>query len=119
MWERDGSGREGRRREEDFQKYSRFLSGFVFADVMVWTNDQVIKWVESIGLESHAPHLQQTGVHGGVLALDNDFDHEKLAMSLQIPLSNTEVGSVICIIACRVVKLTSKHIKKAIRLRFF
>ena len=58
---------------------------------MVWTNDHVIEWVESIGLESHAPHLQETGVHGGVLALDNDYDHVKLAMALQIPLTDIEV----------------------------
>ena len=58
---------------------------------MVWTNDHVIEWVGSAGLQGYAPNLRETGVHGGVLALDQDFDHEKLAMSLQIPLTDMEV----------------------------
>lgn len=60
---------------------------------MVWTNDHVIQWVESIGLGSYAPNMKETGVHGGVLALDNDFDHEKLAMALQMP----QTDAVVCI----------------------
>ena len=58
---------------------------------MVWTSDHVIEWVESIGLEVYAPNLKERGVHGGVIALDSDFDHEKLAMALQIPLVDIEV----------------------------
>ncbi len=58
---------------------------------MVWTNDHVMQWVESVGLGSYAPNLKETGVHGGVLALDNDFHHEKLALALQMPLSDIEV----------------------------
>jgi hypothetical protein len=61
-------------------------------DVMVWTNDHVIQWVDSIGLGSYASNLKETGVHGGVLALDNDFDYEKLAMALQIALANLDVS---------------------------
>ena len=51
----------------------------------------MMKWVESIGLDSYAPNLKETGVHGGVLALDNDFDHEKLAMALKMPQIDIEV----------------------------
>lgn len=58
---------------------------------MVWTNDHVIQWVDSIGLGSYAPNLKETGVHGGVMALDNDFNHEKLAMTLQIQQTDIEV----------------------------
>ena len=59
--------------------------------MIVWTNDHVIEWVVSIGMQYYAPNLKETGVHGGVLALDNDFDHDKLAMALQIPLTDIEV----------------------------
>ncbi len=59
---------------------------------MVWTSEHVMKWVESLGLASYAPNLREHGVHGGVIALDHDFDHEKLALALQIPQADTEVG---------------------------
>ena len=51
----------------------------------------MIQWVESIGLGEYAHALKESGVHGGVIALDNDFDHEKLALALQIPPTNPEV----------------------------
>ena len=52
----------------------------------------MIQWVESLGLADFATNLRECGVHGGVIALDSDFDHDKLAMALQIPLSSTEVN---------------------------
>ena len=61
------------------------------SDVLVWTNEHIQQWVNEIGLGDHAHCLNETGVHGGVVALDNDMDHEKLALALQIPLSNFEV----------------------------
>ena len=63
------------------------------ADVLVWTNDHVISWAESIGLSEYAPNLKESGVHGGSIALDNDFDCEKLALALRIPPTILEVGS--------------------------
>ena len=60
--------------------------------MLVWTNDHVIQWVESLGLAEYASNLRDRGVHGGVIALDSDFDHDKLALALQIPLSSVEVG---------------------------
>ena len=48
-------------------------------------------WVDLIGLGEYGSHLKGLGVHGGVLALDVDYDHEKLALALQIPSSNYEV----------------------------
>lgn len=59
--------------------------------MLVWTNEDVISWVDHVGLGEYAPHLKESGVHGGVIALDNDFDHEKLALALQIPQTNPEV----------------------------
>ena len=60
-------------------------------DVLVWSNDHVIQWVESLGLADFATTLRESGVHGGVIALDSDFDHDKLALALQIPMASTEV----------------------------
>ena len=61
-------------------------------DVVIWTNEHVIKWVESIGLGEYATNLCESGVHGGVIALDHDFDAEKLALALKISQTHTEVG---------------------------
>ena len=60
-------------------------------DVLVWTSGHMIAWVESIGLGEYVEHIRECGVHGGVIALDSDFDHEKLALALQIPSSSPEV----------------------------
>lgn len=61
--------------------------------MLVWTNDQVVQWVQSIGLRDYAGHLHESGVHGALLALDENFDHSALALALQIPTQNTQVGS--------------------------
>lgn len=63
------------------------------ADVLVWTNEQVVRWVRSIGLRDYAGSLQESGVHGALLALDENFDHSALALALQIPTQNTQVGA--------------------------
>ncbi|XP_063085129.1 liprin-alpha-1-like [Cavia porcellus] len=54
-------------------------------DVLVWTNDRVIHWVISIGLKEYANNLKESGVHGALLALDETFTYNKLALLLQIP----------------------------------
>ncbi|XP_040841167.1 liprin-alpha-4 isoform X7 [Ochotona curzoniae] len=59
-------------------------------DVLVWTNDQVLHWVQSIGLRDYAGNLHESGVHGALLALDENFDHNTLALVLQIPTQNTQ-----------------------------
>jgi len=51
----------------------------------------VINWLDSIGMEEYTINLLHSGVHGGLIALDNGFDYERLAMALQIPTSNTAV----------------------------
>ena len=52
---------------------------------MVWTTDHVVAWAESVGLEEFAQSLHGSGVHGGVIALDDSFDAEALAMAMKIP----------------------------------
>ncbi|NXS68162.1 LIPA4 protein, partial [Pandion haliaetus] len=64
-------------------------------DVLVWTNDQVIHWIQSIGLREYANNLIESGVHGALLALDENFDHNSLALVLQIPTQNTQARQVL------------------------
>ncbi|KAL8179242.1 UNVERIFIED_CONTAM: Liprin-alpha-4, partial [Gekko kuhli] len=63
-------------------------------DVLVWTNDQVIHWIQSIGLREYANNLIESGVHGALIALDENFDHNSLALVLQIPTQNTQARQV-------------------------
>ena len=51
----------------------------------------MIQCVESLGLVDFATNLRESGVHGGIIALDSDFDHDTLALALQIPMSSIEV----------------------------
>ena len=62
-----------------------------FKDVLVWTNEQVIHWVLSIGLREYSGNLLESGVHGALISLDETFDYSSLALILQIPMQNTQV----------------------------
>ncbi|XP_062861130.1 liprin-alpha-1 isoform X4 [Trichomycterus rosablanca] len=64
-------------------------------DVLVWSNERVIKWVESIGLKEYAHNLLENGIHGAMMALDETFDYNTLALLLQIPTQNTQARSVL------------------------
>lgn len=65
-----------RRREE---------SASEIKDVLVWSNERLIKWVQSIGLREYANNLIESGVHGALIALDESFDANSMALALQIP----------------------------------
>ncbi|GFY44856.1 liprin-alpha-2 [Trichonephila inaurata madagascariensis] len=73
----------------------RKLSEHEIKDVLVWSNDRVIKWVDSVGLRDYSVNLQDSGVHGSVIALDESFDHSALALALQIPTQNTQVRQIL------------------------
>ncbi|XP_007892350.1 liprin-alpha-4 [Callorhinchus milii] len=75
-----------RRREE---------SQLEIKDVLVWTNDQVTHWVQSIGLRDYASNIVESGVHGALVALDENFDYNSLALLLQIPTQNTQARQVL------------------------
>uniref|UniRef100_A0A3Q2XR94 PTPRF interacting protein alpha 4 n=1 Tax=Hippocampus comes TaxID=109280 RepID=A0A3Q2XR94_HIPCM len=64
-------------------------------DVLVWTNEQVIHWVQSIGLREYSGNLLESGVHGALLSLDETFDYSSLALILQIPMQNTQARQVL------------------------
>lgn len=58
---------------------------------MVWSNERVIRWVQSIGLKEFANNLVESGVHGALIALDATFDYTSMALALQIHPQNTQV----------------------------
>lgn len=58
-------------------------------DLMVWSNERVIKWIEVIGLKDYANNLEESGVHGGVLVFDDSYDWLTLALALEIPIHDT------------------------------
>ncbi|XP_028853580.1 liprin-alpha-4 isoform X2 [Denticeps clupeoides] len=64
-------------------------------DTLVWTNDQVIQWAQTIGLKEYSNNLLESGVHGALIALDENFDHNGLALILQIPTQNTQARQVL------------------------
>ncbi|XP_037835644.1 liprin-alpha-1 isoform X4 [Kryptolebias marmoratus] len=75
-----------RRREE---------SQLELKDVLVWTNERVISWVQAIGLKEYSSNLYESGVHGALLALDESFDPNTLALLLQIPTQNTQARATL------------------------
>uniref|UniRef100_A0A1B6EYV6 SAM domain-containing protein n=1 Tax=Cuerna arida TaxID=1464854 RepID=A0A1B6EYV6_9HEMI len=64
-------------------------------DVLVWSNERVIRWISSIGLKEYATNLLESGVHGALLALDEGFDSNSMALALQIPTQNTQVRQML------------------------
>ncbi|XP_016428341.1 liprin-alpha-2 isoform X1 [Sinocyclocheilus rhinocerous] len=64
-------------------------------DVLVWTNERVIRWIQSIGLRDYANILLESGVHGALIALDDNFDYSSLALLLQIPNQNTQARQIL------------------------
>lgn len=76
------------------EKWCYNESGTVFGslDVLVWSNERMIHWVVSIGLKEYANNLIESGVHGALVALDESFDYNALALLLQIPTQNTQVS---------------------------
>ncbi|XP_015837271.1 liprin-alpha-1 isoform X6 [Tribolium castaneum] len=59
-------------------------------DVLVWSNERIIRWVSNIGLKEYANNLLESGVHGALIALDESFDANSMALTLQIPTQNTQ-----------------------------
>ncbi|XP_062842575.1 liprin-alpha-4 isoform X3 [Trichomycterus rosablanca] len=64
-------------------------------DTLVWTNEHVMNWVQTIGLKDYSNNLQESGVHGSLIALDETFDFSSLALILQIPMQNTQARQIL------------------------
>ncbi|KAG7319126.1 hypothetical protein KOW79_017600 [Hemibagrus wyckioides] len=64
-------------------------------DALVWTNEHVMNWVQTIGLKEYSNNLLESGVHGALVALDETFDFSSLALILQIPMQNTQARQIL------------------------
>ncbi|XP_022827845.1 liprin-alpha-1 isoform X5 [Spodoptera litura] len=64
-------------------------------DVLVWTNERLQRWLVSINLKEYANNLSESGVHGALIALDDNFDANSMALALQIPTQNTQARQVL------------------------
>ncbi|XP_029139198.1 liprin-alpha-2 [Protobothrops mucrosquamatus] len=64
-------------------------------DVLAWSNDRVIRWIQAIGLRDYANNVLESGVHGSLIALDDNFDYSSLALLLQIPTQNTQARQIL------------------------
>jgi hypothetical protein len=43
-------------------------------------------------LQEYGNNLLESGVHGALIALDESFDANSMALALQIPMQNTQVN---------------------------
>ncbi|XP_065221933.1 liprin-alpha-1-like isoform X3 [Planococcus citri] len=73
----------------------RKISEHENVDVLVWSNDRVIRWVSSIGLKDYAGNLLESGVHGALIAMDENFDSSSFALTLQIPTQNIQARQIL------------------------
>ena len=80
-------------------------------DVLVWSNDRVMRWTVGIGLkvimrdvrrrltvdtwQDYASNLIESGVHGALVALDESFSWQSMALALQIPTQNTHARQIL------------------------
>lgn len=91
----------------------------ILVDVIVWSNDRIIRWISNMGLkvgngnhkrqnpgrnitqlfslihfaQEYGNNLLESGVHGALIALDESFDANAMALALQIPTQNIQVNS--------------------------
>ncbi|XP_065835919.1 liprin-alpha-1-like [Oscarella lobularis] len=65
------------------------------SNVLVWTNERVGHWLDSIGLEDYAYNVHERGIHGALIALDDDFDLDAFCLALLIPSSNSEARKLL------------------------
>jgi len=59
------------------------------------SNDRVMRWTVGIGLKDFASNLIESGVHGALVALDESFSWQSLALALQIPTQNTHARQIL------------------------
>ncbi|KAL3312548.1 Liprin-alpha-2 [Cichlidogyrus casuarinus] len=72
-----------------------FKLSLSFLDVVVWSVDRLINWLNSIGLQEWSKNLLDSGVHGAVLALDADFDVTAFCLVLRISRQDSQTRSIL------------------------
>ncbi|NXY67385.1 LIPA2 protein, partial [Glareola pratincola] len=82
----------------------REMSQHEIKDVLVWSNDRVIRWIQAIGLREYANNILESGVHGSLIALDENFDYSSLALLLQIPTQNTQASLLSLLLARQILE---------------
>ncbi|GFS17912.1 kazrin-like [Elysia marginata] len=82
-------------RRIDFNKeklyHRRNLSEDKDNDLIVWTNERLIKWLRSIDLGEYSEALLESGVHGALMVLEPSFNTDSLAAILGIPPSKSYI----------------------------
>lgn len=64
-------------------------------NVMVWSNERIIKWANSVDLQQFSNNLLESGVHGGLIAFDENFGPNQMAVALQIPNQNNHARQIL------------------------
>ena len=64
-------------------------------NVMVWSNERLIKWANTADLQQFSNNLLESGIHGGLIAFDERFGANQMAMALQIPTQNSQARQVL------------------------
>ncbi|VDP01475.1 unnamed protein product [Soboliphyme baturini] len=67
----------------------------LIVDLFVWSNERVMRWVESISLECYAENLRESGVHGALIASDDTFDVNTFALVLQVPSNDFQSRQIL------------------------
>ncbi|GFN75877.1 kazrin [Plakobranchus ocellatus] len=60
-------------------------------DLIVWTNERLMKWLRTIDLGEYSELLLESGVHGALMVLEPSFNTDSLASILGIPLSKSYI----------------------------
>jgi len=64
-------------------------------DIILWTNERLFQWLNTIpAVKDYANNLIESGIHGGLIALDETFDANALALALQIPNQQITVSQI-------------------------
>ncbi|CDW54876.1 Liprin-alpha [Trichuris trichiura] len=61
---------------------------FPSLNVFAWSNERIMRWIDSINLGAYSGNLRESGVHGALISCDDTFDWNALALLLQIPNSD-------------------------------
>ncbi|XP_059142845.1 kazrin-like isoform X2 [Physella acuta] len=60
-------------------------------DLIVWTNERLMKWTRSIDLGEYCESLVESGVHGALMVLEPSFNADTLAAIMGIPPSKSYI----------------------------
>lgn len=73
-----------RRMLEDLRRRSEMDHSYV----MLWSNERLIKWANSVDLQQFSNNLIESGIHGALIAFDENFGSQDMVVALQIPSQN-------------------------------